>query len=137
FKSTQRVKWEYNESEANTEYIRVSSGTSEGILEFDEEQKRIFEEDINCRKTRLNNTLRTIRKCLQSESYRRTEHDFESEISRIENAAKRAEQELKDLERRYDEEVYASIAGEYESIELQEEQFRKEEGDFRRKIEDL
>ena len=137
FKSTQRVKWEYNESEANTNYIRVSSGTSEGILEFDEHQKRLFEEDINCRKTRLNNTLRTIKKCLLSKSYKRAEYLFESEISRIERATKQAEQELQDLERRYDAEVFTEVKGEYESLEFRDKNFRKEETKFQREIEDL
>lgn len=88
FKTTKKIKWEYNGNEANTKYVPVSSGTSERVLEFDAEQRRIFEESNSCRKARLNNTLRSIKKCLQSESYRRTEYHFESEISRIETATK-------------------------------------------------
>ncbi|WP_417237672.1 hypothetical protein [Bizionia sp.] len=137
FKTTQRVKWEYNGIEANTKYVRVSSGTSEGVLEFDTDQRHIFEESYSCRKARLNNTLRTINKCIQSEPYRRAEHHFESEISRIEEATRAERQGLEDLERRLDAEVYTSIAGEYEAFKLEEEQFNVEEYEFKPKGRDL
>src|SRR5690606_10111119 len=62
---------------------------------------------------------------------------FESEISRIERATKQAEQELQDLERRYDAEVFTEVKGEYESLEFRDKNFRKEETKFQREIEDL
>lgn len=81
FKTTQRTKWEYNGIEADTEYLPVSTGTSAGILEIDQEQRRIFEEGYTCRKSRLGNTIRTIKRCLGAKSYRRSELEFEQEIS--------------------------------------------------------
>ena len=126
FKTTKRVKWEYNEIEANTNYIRVSSGPSEGVLEFDADQRRIFEESISCRKSRLNNTLRVIKKSLQSEPYRRVEQHFESEISRIEDATKKERQELEDLERIHSAEVFSNFAGEYNQFEREENKFQGE-----------
>ncbi|MBC3760016.1 hypothetical protein H7U19_16505 [Hyunsoonleella sp. SJ7] len=125
FKTTKRVKWEYNGIEASTKYIRVSSGTSEGVLEFDEDQRRIFEESISCRKARLNNTLRTIKKCLQSEPYRRAEHEFESEISRIENATKTEKQGLEDMEIRIEREVSSELRGNFDAINSEEEEFQE------------
>jgi hypothetical protein len=130
FKTTKRVKWEYNGIEANTEYIRVSSGTSEGILEFDEDQRRIFEESLTCRKARLNNTLRTIRKCLGAEPYRRTEHHLESEISRIESATKTEQQRLDEMEASIDQEVREELAGRFQAIESEEGSFVKQENKF-------
>ncbi len=105
FKTTKRVKWEYNGIEANTKYIRVSPGTTEGVLEFDEQQRRIFEEFISCRKARLNNTLRTIKKCLRSESYNRVEQLFEQELSRVEKATKLEQTRLDEQEARTIKEV--------------------------------
>ncbi|MDG4717130.1 hypothetical protein [Winogradskyella marincola] len=137
FKTTKRVKWEYNGIEANTKYIRVSSGTSEGVLEFDEYQRRVFEESLSCRKTRLNNTLRTIKKCLQSEPYRRAEYDFESEISRIESATKEAEQRLTDLEKRFEREVLESLTERYRDFELKQKEFRVEREKFQNRVEKL
>lgn len=135
FKTTKRVKWEYNGIEANTKYIRVSSGTSEGVLEFDEYQRRIFEESVTCRKARLNNTVRTIRKCLQSEPYRRAELDFESEISRIKAATKKAKQELARLEERARRDVFKGFRKEFDTIERKQteitKQITKEENRYR------
>ncbi len=121
FKTTKRVKWEYNGIEANTKYIRVSSGTSEGILEFDEDQRRIFEESVICRKARLNNTLRTIKKCLQSEPYRRAEHNFESEISRIKGATKAEREGLEEMEGRFEREIYARFKPKIDDLERERE----------------
>lgn len=137
FKTTKKVKWEYNGNEANTKYVPVSSGTSERVLEFDADQRRIFEESNACRKARLNNTLRTIKKCLQSESYRRTEYHFESEISRIETATKAERQGLDDMEARIDQEVREELAGRFQSIESEEEKLSTEEDGFKRECEDL
>lgn len=137
FKKTKRVKWEYNGIEANTKYIRVSSGASEGILEFDEDQRRIFEESLTCRKARLNNTLRTIKKCLQSEPYRRAEHNFESEISRIERATKKARSRLEEMEESYDREIREELEGRLQSIELQKSEFRKAEIRFQEETTNL
>lgn len=137
FKTTKRVKWEYNEIEANTEYLQVSSRITERVLEFDEDQRRFFEESLTCRKTRLNNTLRTIKRCIQSEPYRRIEQQFRSEISRIEESTERVKQELQNLERQYEEEVFAEFEAEYENFEREKENFRKEEDRFQNYIEDL
>lgn len=137
FKSTQRIKWEYNENEANTNYVRVSSGTSEGVLEFDEHQKRLFEEDINCRKTRLNNTLRTIKKCLLSKSYQGAEHHFESEISRIEGATKTERQGLEDLEARFDKEVHTQFKSQFDDLERNGDVIEERRANLKQESKDL
>ncbi|SDX30705.1 coiled-coil domain-containing protein [Aequorivita viscosa] len=137
FKSTKRVKWEYNEIEANTNYKKVSSRTSEGILELDEDQRRIFEEDISCRKARLNNTLRSIKKFLQSESYRRTEQHLESEISRIEKATRGEQKRLEELEVGIDKEVRAQFTKRHIELRKAEGETTTREEELRRKYNDL
>ncbi len=137
FKTTKRVKWEYNGIEANTEYIRVSSGTSEGILEFDEDQRRIFEESLTCRKARLNNTLRTIKRCLQSEPYRRAEHDFESEISRIERATKAEREGLEEMEERFEREIYARFEAKFDDFEREREDIEERRANLEEESKDL
>lgn len=137
FKTTKRVKWEYNGDEANTKYVRVPSGTSERVLEFDADQRRIFEESNACRKARLNNTLRTFKKCLQSESYRRAKRDFESEISRIEKATKAEQQRLDDMEARIDQEVRGELAERIRTIKNGRSSISEEESRFREYSEDL
>lgn len=117
FKTTKKVKWEYNGNEANTKYIHVPFGTGEGILEFDKDQRRIFEESLSCRKTRLNNTYRTIEKCLRSESYSRAEQNFRFEISRIEKATNEAEQKFSELERAYIEKLDSEFSEQKETVD--------------------
>ncbi|WP_339918212.1 hypothetical protein [Yeosuana marina] len=137
FKTTKRVKWEYNGIEASTEYIPVPSGTSEGILEFDEDQRRIFEESLTCRKARLNNTLRTIKKCLQSEPYRRAEHDFESEISRIERATKAEKEGLEEMEARFNKEVYTQFKSQFDDLERNGEVIEERRANLEQESKDL
>lgn len=137
FKTTKRIKWEYNGIEANTIYVQPSNGAGEGVLEFDEEQRRIFQESYTCRKSRLNNTIRSIKKCLQSDSYRRIEQQFESEVSRIEEATERVEQRIKELEKQFKEEVLESLTGRYRDFEEQEKEFKAEEKRFRFEVEDV
>lgn len=137
FKTTKRVKWEYNGKEADTKYVPVSSGTSEGVLEFDTDQRRIFQESISCRKSRLNNTLRTIEKCLRSESYRRSKQLFESEISRITTATKAERNGLEDMESRFEKEVYAQFKAQFNDIERELKVIKKGRAKLEQQSQDL
>ena len=106
-KSVRKIKWVYNEIEANTNYVFTPEGDTEGILSIDEDQRRLFEESFKCRTAQINNLIRSINLCLRSKSYRRAERDFESEISRIENATREHKARLDDLERECEQEVYS------------------------------
>lgn len=137
FKSTQRIKWEYNESETNTNYERVSSRTTEGILEFDEDQRRIFDEDVSCRKARLNNTIRTIKKFLQSKSYRGAEQHLESEISRIEKATREEQKRLGALEDGISKEIQRGFASQNVELENTGRGITARKEEFRNKFNNL
>ncbi|MAC64423.1 MAG: hypothetical protein CMP12_03635 [Zunongwangia sp.] len=119
FRSVKNVKWEYNEVEASTTYLSVSNRATEGILEFDKQQRGIFGETTLCRKSRINNTIRTIKKCLGGKSYHRTEQDFRREIFRIKEATEREEKKLAELESEYQKEIRAEYAGGNLDIENQ------------------
>ena len=103
-------KWLYNEIEANTSYIPVFGRHTEEISPVDEEQRRLFEESITCRKSQLSNLIRSINRCIQTESYRSVERNFESEISRIEKATVSAKSRLEEMER----DAQASVYEEFE-----------------------
>jgi hypothetical protein len=106
-KSVTKYKWVYNELEANTEYISVSKGNTEGVPSINEEQRKLFEESYSCRATQINNLVRIINKCLRSESYRRVERLFESELSRVAQNRQRDKQRLGKLEESNREEALA------------------------------
>lgn len=100
-KSSRKYKWEYNELEANTTYISIPQGNTEGISPIDEEQRRLFEESVSCRSAKINNLVRDINKRLRSESYKRTERLFEFELSRVAKNRARNQQRLGELEGKY------------------------------------
>lgn len=100
-KSSRKYKWVYNEIEANTTYISVPKENSEEIPSIDEEQRKLFEESFQCRTAQINQLVRDIKKCIRSESYQRVKRLFESEISRVAQNRKRAQQRLVELEEQY------------------------------------
>ncbi len=130
FKSVKRVKWEYNDQEARTSYFSVSNRAPEGVLDFDEQQRRIFGESVTCRRIRINNTLRTIRKCLEGKQYREAERDFEREIYRIKEATRKAEQELASLEKYHREKAVEEASRGFSSFGREKADFEEEERRF-------
>ncbi|UKM63884.1 hypothetical protein GSB9_00430 [Flavobacteriaceae bacterium GSB9] len=130
-KSQSKVKWVYNEIEANTNYIYIPYSTNNGVWEIDDEQRGIFEESYKCRANQISNLIRSVRRALDSESYKRAEHQFESEISRVETATKAEKSGLEDMERRIENEIRVQLAGEFQAIEFQEEQLNQDESEFR------
>ncbi|MFK5982730.1 MAG: hypothetical protein QM499_07445 [Flavobacteriaceae bacterium] len=123
-KSVRKYKWIYNELEANTKYIPVSKGNTEGLPPIDEEQRKLFEESYSCRAAKINNLVRDINKCLRSESYRRVERLFESELSRVTKNRQRNQQGLEELEESNREEAltrnrksHQKVKDKYEDLE--------------------
>jgi len=137
FKSVKRVKWEYNDKEARTSYLSVSDRAPEGVLEFDEQQKRIFGESVPCRRSRINNTIRSLRKCLEGKSYKDSERDFEREIFRIKNATERAKERLEQLEAGIDKEIRLQFTEQNSSLERQGGKLDDEESRFKKDSESL
>lgn len=136
-KSVRKFKWVYNGLEADTEYVQISKGNTERVPSIDEDQRRFFEESFKCRTAQISNLIRTINKCLRSESYRRAERQFESEISRIAEAAERETEGLDEMERRIDSEVQNAIAGEIQGFEHEEEAFEGERNEFQNYVKSL
>ncbi len=58
FYTTERTKWIYNYDEANTEYVAISEGNATGVSSTDEDQRRLFTENFNCRQSQINNLIR-------------------------------------------------------------------------------
>jgi|WetSurMetagenome_2_1015567.scaffolds.fasta_scaffold20925_2 hypothetical protein len=85
-KSTERTKWVYNYEQDNTEYIPTPNQYSEGISPTDEDQRKLLEESVKCRTAQINNLIRTITRCLESEQFGRVARNIESEISRVEES---------------------------------------------------
>ncbi|MEM7035942.1 MAG: hypothetical protein AAF570_03110 [Bacteroidota bacterium] len=106
FKRTSHTKWIYSHEEANTEYVRVSPVDSNTVLEFDEQQRDLFEENFNCRAAEIRNLIRAIGKCLESQPYRNFAEYLGSEISRVEENTERHQDEWNSIENRIRTEIY-------------------------------
>ena len=124
-KSRSKVKWIYNEIEANTNYIFTSKPSNSGIWEIDDDQRRVFEESYKCRTSQIKYLIRAVKRNLESQSYQRVERNFESEISRVEKATKQARNRSSDMESRFEEEVFREFEEKYQSVGVQEEEFRE------------
>ena len=120
-----KVKWTYNEIESDTEYIPVSKGNSEGVPSIDDIQRKLFEESFACRRAQVENLIRTINRCLESQSYRGTEQLFEQEIQRIEKATREHQSRLDEIQEGIENEIYSELGNRREEFDKRKEEFRK------------
>ena len=130
-KSTKHTKWIYNELESHTSYSQLPSRDTEGLSYVDDEQRKLFAESYKCRAAQIGNLVRSIGRNLESQQYIRTRQRFESEISRIESAAKETQQRLEQMERAAKEETYSEFAGRYQDLREEEERLEIETRQFK------
>ncbi|KAF2518826.1 hypothetical protein E0W68_06105 [Flavobacterium salilacus subsp. salilacus] len=136
-KSVSKIKWVYNELEANTTYLSISEGNPERVSSIDEQQRKFFEESATCRTAQINNLIRSISRNLESQQYRRTIRLFEQEISRIARASGERRTRLEELERSYESEVYREFEHSQFELEQRYQEFREEEMAFTEKYSNL
>lgn len=129
-KSRTKIKWVYNEIESETAYIHLSKPHNNRVWEIDNEQRELFEESYKCRASQIKYLIRSIRRGLESQSYKRTEQHLEQEISRIERATKAERQGLGDMEARTEGEVREELAGRLKSFEKEKVRFEKDYTDL-------
>lgn len=132
-----RTKWIYNHVEESTNYVRVPDGDSEGVSQFDEEQRSLFEETFVCRQSQIRNLVRTIRRCLESKPYRELEGEFRQELSRLASNTEQHRQRLRELREVIGKRVQEKLEPERRRIESEEAEFARAETDFRRRFKDL
>ncbi len=132
FQTTDKVKWLYNNEHARTEYVRVPFPDTEGLRTFDELQRQFFEENFFCRRAQIARVIRTIKRCLESKSYREVEEAFRSAIERTEQDQRDIEEQLQDLETSYEREVQSEFEAEERSIEERRERVRNKSEKIRR-----
>lgn len=143
FVNTSRTKWIYNYDEATTEYIQSSARNTARIPHIDEEQRKLFAESHKCRKAQINNLIRRIRECLESQQYRTTKSRLESEISRVTDNTTELQAKLEDEEREYryeagrrDAAARRQIVVEIRNIEIEKTDLEKRYSAKAREIEE-
>lgn len=136
-KNTSRTKWIYSYEEQNTDYLSLSTMGEDRALEFDEQQRKFFEEGTKCRKARINNLIFTIGRCLESKSYVDTEKAIREELSRLERNTERDRERLQGLQDKLQKELDNKYKEEYRQLEIEQKAFETEEEGFRIQLGDL
>jgi len=120
-----KVKWTYHEIESNTEYLPLASGNTEGIPSIDEEQRKLFEESYKCRAAQISNLIRAINRCMESESYKRIERNFEQEIQRIEIAASELRTKLDGIRKGIEKSIHSELGERRKEFTYSKEEFQR------------
>jgi hypothetical protein len=120
-----KVKWTYNEIESNTEYIPITSGDTAGILSIDEEQRKLFEESYKCRAAQIGNLIRSINRCMESQSYRGVKQLFEQEIQRIEKASAGERARLDEIQSSIESEIHSELGERREKLDNGKQEFQE------------
>lgn len=135
--TTTNTKWVYNDIQERTNYIQVSKGDREDLSPIDEIQRKFFGESVVCRTNQISNLIRSIKNSLGTQLYRRIEHQFESELSRVKTNTKRNRERLDELERGFENEVYSSIRHQEDEIEEGFREFERQQIEFEENYSDL
>jgi hypothetical protein len=133
-KSSRTYKWVYNEREINTEYIPISRRDSEELSSINDDERILFEEDFKCRQAEINQLIRSIKRSLSSEQYRRVEFELNKQIQKVESNSEKENQELDDLE-----ELHRREALDRNSVEEDKEdkRYKNLEGRYHKKDKSL
>ncbi len=138
---TQHTKWVYNHVEQNTNYLQLSKGDREGISPADAIEMGFFRESFACRENQINNLIRSITRCLESQHYRSTEQEFKSELSRVAGNASRDLARLERLRAEHRGRAASKYSDQIAAIEEDERKFNVElgtnEAEVRRKESEL
>jgi len=139
FYRTQRTQWIYNHEQETTTYTFTSKGHNQGIPPIDEFQRKLFKtaESFSCRSSQIKNLIRGIRKCLESEQYRRIKQSVGKELDRVEDNTKRNRKRLFELQEGYRNTIEGQFKSEERIFEAKQTEFNREKEKFERKSEDL
>lgn len=132
FSEGKRIKWIHNNEQERTKYIYTSNEHSEGVPQIDEFQKRIFSESYGCRKFQINQLIRTIKRCLESQHYRGIEQGFRREIQRVERNTDESEQRLEDYRNGIRERVNKRFKPRRDAIEVERARLNSEEEEIKK-----
>lgn len=136
FFNTSRTEWIYNYEQEQSPYIPTTEGNNEGVSSSDEFQKRLFEaiETYECRASQINNLIRAISKCLESEQYRNFKQYTETEIQRVESNAKGNRIRLRELQKEHKRTIEGQLSAEEAGVKGEEEEFGKRQEEFSEKV---
>ncbi len=110
--TTQKTNWIYHLEHEQANFFQLPSGDNNRISPIDGLNDVIQGENFKCRKSRINNLIRSINRSLQSESYKEIERSFIDEIARIEKNTehfRKAKESTDEKHRLFEEEIYKRV----------------------------
>ncbi|PSR14043.1 MAG: hypothetical protein DA408_09770 [Bacteroidetes bacterium] len=139
FFRTHRTQWIYNYEQETTTYVHISEGNNQGISPVDEFQRKLFRtaESYSCRSSQINNLIRGIRKCLESEQYRKTKQSIRGELDRVSENTKRNRERLFNLQKGHRNKIEREFELEERTLKAEEEGFNRKEAEFQKEVGDL
>ncbi|MBW4359363.1 hypothetical protein [Flavobacterium taihuense] len=114
---TKNTKWVFNNVEQNTNYFQLPNRASERILPIDTIEMGFFRESFVCRENQIRNLIRGLKKCVGSQHYRSVERKLESEISRIEEATRKHQSRLDEIQAGIEREIHSELESRREELE--------------------
>lgn len=134
-KSSQRVKWIFNNEEAQSDYLQLSESNPATISFIDAEQRKLLGETLLCREAEIRRLIFSVNNCLRTEQYQRTREHVNSENAKIERFTEQQERELEENADEYRKICEAEYSGEEaeisKSITAQEQEVSLIEEDYR------
>lgn len=139
FYKTSRTEWLFNYEKETTPYILIPKGSNQGISPNNEFQRKLSykSESYECKKAQINNLIRTIKKCLGSESYKSIERGINSELFRIKENTKEHQRRLEELRKNSRDRAIQKTKQERERIEIEASNFETRQTSFRQKTNHL
>jgi Txe/YoeB family toxin of Txe-Axe toxin-antitoxin module len=139
--TSSRTKWIYNKEYEEADYFYLPPGNHDRIPSIEELGDEVYKENFNCRKNRIKNLIRSINRCLQSESYQSIEQRIIGEIQRVEKfaeATEEAERNLIEEQRQFEEQIYLEVEESFRvPFEQEKERYRDLEERYQRKVGEL
>lgn len=134
-KSSQRVKWIFNNEEAQSDYLQLSKSNPTTVSFIDAEQRKLLGETLLCREAEIRRLIFSINNCLRTEQYQRTREYLNSENAKVEKFTEQQKRELEEHADGYrkiceagysdeEAEISNSISAQEEEVNLIEERYR-------------
>lgn len=125
---SQHTKWIYSHVEQHTNYLQLPQRNREGISAADAIEMGFFRETFACRESQINNLIRALTKCVESQYYRGIEQEFIRELSSVGADTERDRERLESLRSEHRGNVEARYRQSFIEIEESERQLDVESG---------
>jgi hypothetical protein len=132
FYKSGRTQWIFNNEKERTNYLSLSKGINEGILQPDKFQKKILntDESFACRSSQIRNLIRGIGKPLESQQYQRVKQNLREELIRVKKNTESYQERLERLQTEYRKPIEERHRLEEETLERKEQEFNKANREF-------